>query len=118
VERPAAEPPQPLASAAPIQTSALTGQGLDQLRSAILYALNAEGSLADTALLNNLRQQQAIADTLTALGAATEANRNHLPHEILLLDLHTALAHLDSLTGTTTPDDILARIFSTFCIGK
>jgi len=25
---------------------------------------------------------------------------------------------LDSLTGVTTPDDILARIFATFCIGK
>jgi tRNA modification GTPase len=109
--------PRP-APATPIQTSALTGHGLDQLRSAILDALNAGGSLADTALLNNLRQQQAIADTLTALGAANDANLNHLPHELILLDLHTALRHLDSLTGTTTPDDILARIFSTFCIGK
>jgi tRNA modification GTPase len=37
---------------------------------------------------------------------------------MILLDLHTALRALDSLTGATTPDDILARIFSTFCIGK
>jgi len=34
------------------------------------------------------------------------------------MDLHHALQALDSLTGATTPDDILARIFSTFCIGK
>jgi len=32
--------------------------------------------------------------------------------------LHQALQALDSLTGITTPDDILGRIFSTFCIGK
>jgi tRNA modification GTPase len=37
---------------------------------------------------------------------------------MILLDLHTALRALDSLTGVTTADDILARIFSTFCIGK
>jgi tRNA modification GTPase len=37
---------------------------------------------------------------------------------MILLDLHSALRALDSLTGTTTPDDILTRIFSTFCIGK
>jgi tRNA modification GTPase len=37
---------------------------------------------------------------------------------MLLLDLYEALAALDSLTGTTTADDILHLIFSTFCIGK
>jgi tRNA modification GTPase len=37
---------------------------------------------------------------------------------MLLLDLYAALSALDSLTGTTTPDDILNLIFSTFCIGK
>jgi tRNA modification GTPase len=39
-------------------------------------------------------------------------------HEMLLLDLYAALRHMDSLTGETTPDDILNRIFSSFCIGK
>ena len=102
----------------PIRTSALTGEGLDTLRSAILAQLNAAGSLADSGLLNNLRQQQSVTDTLTALTAAAEANTACLPHELILLDLHMALRALDSLTGVTTTDDILARIFSTFCIGK
>jgi tRNA modification GTPase len=106
------------APALTIQTSALTGQGLDELRAAILHILQAEGSLADAAMLNNLRQHEAITDTLASLAAAAQANINHLPHEILLLDLHAALRHLDALTGITTPDDILARIFATFCIGK
>jgi tRNA modification GTPase len=101
-----------------ISTSALTGQGLDTLRAAILRALNAEGALAETALLNNLRQHEHLTAALTSLDAATEANAAVLPHEVLLLDLHAALRSLDALTGTTTTDDILARIFSTFCIGK
>ncbi len=101
-----------------LATSALTGEGINALRSAILRELKAEGALADAGALNNLRQQEAVNDTLTALAAAREANRVKLPHELILLDLHTALRALDSLTGATTPDDILGMIFSTFCIGK
>jgi tRNA modification GTPase len=101
-----------------ILTSALTGLGLDQLRQAILAQLGASGSLADAGSLNNFRQQEAITTALAALAAAATANLSSLPHELLLLDLHAALSALDSLTGVTTPDDILARIFSTFCIGK
>jgi tRNA modification GTPase len=101
-----------------IRTSALTGEGLDELRTAILRELQAEGALADAGALNNLRQQEAVTATLEALDAADSANIAHLPHELLLLDLHNALRALDSLTGATTPDDILGLIFSTFCIGK
>jgi tRNA modification GTPase len=101
-----------------IPTSALTGSGLDDLRSAILAQLGAAGSVAESGLLNNLRQQQAVTAALTALQAAATANSAGLPHEMILLDLHSALRALDSLTGATTPDDILVRIFSTFCIGK
>ena len=91
---------------------------VDDLRQAILAQLGASGSLADTGSLNNLRQQETITATLSALSAAANASAEALPHELILLDLHTALRALDSLTGATTPDDILARIFSTFCIGK
>jgi tRNA modification GTPase len=99
-------------------TSALTGDGLDALRAAILRELHAEGAPAATGALNNLRQQQAVAATLDALAAAKTANASGLPHELVLMDLHAALVALDSLTGATTPDDILTRIFATFCIGK
>ncbi|AEU39157.1 tRNA modification GTPase TrmE [Granulicella mallensis MP5ACTX8] len=108
----------PEGTPAPILTSALTGEGLEELRTAILRALQAEGALADSGALNNLRQQEAVATTLQALATAQAANINGLPHELMLLDLHAALRALDSLTGATTTDDILGRIFSTFCIGK
>jgi tRNA modification GTPase len=101
-----------------IQTSALTGQGLDPLRAAILAQLGASGSIADTGALNTLRQHEAVTAAITALHTASAANTAGLPHELILVDLHAALTALDSLTGTTTADDILARIFSTFCIGK
>jgi tRNA modification GTPase len=50
--------------------------------------------------------------------AASEAVKNRVPHEMLLLDLYSALRPLDEITGATTTDDILDLIFSTFCIGK
>jgi tRNA modification GTPase len=96
----------------------LTGEGIGALRAAILSELGAAGSLAEGGLLNNLRQQEAVVATLAALDAAADASENKLPHEIVLLELHHALRALDSLTGETTSDDILGRIFATFCIGK
>jgi len=101
-----------------VGTSALTGDGIEELRVAILRELQAEGALADAGALNNLRQQEAVGATLEALDTASAANAAGLPHEMLLVDLHNALRSLDSLTGATTSDDILGRIFSTFCIGK
>jgi len=101
-----------------IGTSALTGEGLDALREAILAQLGAAGSLAESGALNNFRQREAVNSTLAALSAAAAANDSGLPHELILMDLHHALQALDSLTGVTTPDDILARIFAAFCIGK
>lgn len=108
--------PYPLPPA--VLTSALTGDGLEALRERILTLLNASGSAATTGVLNSLRQQEAVQSALEALAAAASANANRVPHEFLLTDLHAALRALDSLTGETTSDDILNRIFSTFCIGK
>jgi len=101
-----------------LRTSTISGEGVDDLRVAILQAANADGALADSGALNNLRQQEAVTAAIAALNTAAAANSNGLPHELILVDLHNALRSLDTLTGSTTTDDILARIFATFCIGK
>jgi len=107
------------ASAHPvISTSALTGEGISELRRAILATLSAAAPTSETALLTNLRQQQAVSGTVAALARAQQATAASIPHEMLLLDLYEALQSLDALTGVTTTDDILRLIFSTFCIGK
>jgi tRNA modification GTPase len=104
--------------AAAIETSALTGDGISQLRDAILTLIRGEGKEVETGLMTNLRQQQAVSETLQALQGAAQAIDVMVPHEMLLMDLHSALRSLDALTGATTIDDILNLIFSTFCIGK
>jgi tRNA modification GTPase len=101
-----------------LETSALTGAGIPQLRHAILSRLVNEAPGAEAALLTNVRQQQAVSDALAALSRSRQAVVADIPHEMILLDLYEALHALDALTGTTTNDDLLNLIFSKFCIGK
>jgi tRNA modification GTPase len=100
-----------------LKTSALTGEGIPELRERIL-ALATGGASAEPGQLTSLRHHQAITAALAALSDAAQANSGAIPHEMILLDLYRALSALDSLTGQTTSDDILNLIFSTFCIGK
>ena len=109
--------PDEVAGIAAQQTSALTGEGIPELRSRIL-ALATGGAASEPGMLTSLRHHQAITTALSAMADARQANENSIPHEMILLDLYRALWALDSLTGQTTSDDILNLIFSTFCIGK
>ncbi len=101
-----------------VHTSALTGEGIEELRESILRLMRGTSGADGSALMTNLRQQQSVQTARKSLAAAAESTRNHVPHEMILLDLYGALRALDELTGATTTDDILNRIFSTFCIGK
>ena len=102
-----------------VETSALTGEGIAELRAAILQHVGGEtGPQIETGFLTNARHQKLVSDSLAALDAATNAVAERVPHEMLLLDLYNALRPLDEITGATTTDDILNLIFGTFCIGK
>jgi tRNA modification GTPase len=100
-----------------VETSALTGEGLPELREAI-HKLATGGAAAEPGALTTLRHHHAVEETIAALKKAGESNEERIPHEMLLLDLYAALGSLDALTGQTTNDDILNKIFSSFCIGK
>jgi tRNA modification GTPase len=113
----AGEIAEEVAGVSMLRTSALTGEGIAELRERIL-ALATGGAASEPGMLTSLRHHQAIATALAALADAMQANANAIPHEMILLDLYRALWALDSLTGQTTSDDILNLIFSTFCIGK
>jgi tRNA modification GTPase len=112
-----AETPPDLPLAA-VTTSALTGEGMQQLRDALTESVRNPASESESGILTSLRHYEAVGGAVAALAAAREAVPQKIPHEMLLLDLYSGLRQLDSLTGETTADDILNRIFSTFCIGK
>jgi tRNA modification GTPase len=101
-----------------VHTSALSGQGVGELKEKMLAMVGERKVETESGMLTSLRQYQAVTATLEGLAAAGAAAGQNIPHEMVLLDLYGALRHLDSLTGETTTDDILNLIFSTFCIGK
>ncbi len=102
-----------------VRTSATTGEGIPELRNEILRHIGGEANApTETGFLTNLRHQEHVRESLAALADSITALENKVPHEMLLLDLYSALRPLDEITGATTTDDILNLIFSTFCIGK
>jgi tRNA modification GTPase len=102
-----------------VATSALTGEGIDDLRKKILQLVGGDtGAQCESGFLTNVRHKQLVADAIYALEKAAAAVPQKIPHEMLLLDLYSALRALDEITGATTADDILNLIFSSFCIGK
>ena len=98
-----------------IAVSALTGEGIERLREQIAPMASRE---QDSGFITSIRHEQLLRESKEALSQARKAAEFGIPHEMLLLDLYAALRPLDSITGATTADDILNRIFSTFCIGK
>jgi tRNA modification GTPase len=106
----AAEPPEEF-----IAVSAVTGEGIERLRAKIAPAASKE---QDSGFITSVRHEGLLREAFEALQHAHTAAGFGIPHEMLLLDLYAALRPIDSITGATTADDILNRIFSTFCIGK
>jgi tRNA modification GTPase len=98
-----------------IAVSALTGEGIERLRQQIAPLGSRD---QDSGFITSIRHEQLLRESMEALAQARKAAEFGIPHEMLLLDLYAALRPLDAITGATTADDILNRIFSTFCIGK
>ncbi len=102
-----------------VAVSALTGEGVEVLRARILDAISPKGGFVqEGGFITSIRHERLLQESLAALAQAETAVRNSIPHEMLLLDLYAALRPIDAITGATTADDILNRIFATFCIGK
>lgn len=102
-----------------IAVSAITGAGIAELRRRIVQAVSPEcGAESDGGFVTSVRHEQLLREAREALAHGREALGRGLPHEMLLLDFYAALTPVDAITGATTADDILNRIFSTFCIGK
>ena len=102
-----------------LPVSAITGEGIPQLKQAILARLAPEGlAPPESGSITSIRHEALLRESLEALLNARRAVEFQIPHEMLLLDLYAALRPIDAITGATTADDILNRIFATFCIGK
>ena len=100
-----------------VPLSAKTGEGLKSLESALGVVLLGDTPISpDQGMVTRIHQRDSLrraADALERLTANYEASP-----EFLSIDLRDALQALGEITGDTTPEDVLDRIFSQFCIGK
>ncbi|MEW6668267.1 MAG: tRNA uridine-5-carboxymethylaminomethyl(34) synthesis GTPase MnmE [Thermodesulfobacteriota bacterium] len=102
-----------------VRLSALTGEGMDDLRRAIMRRVGtAELDPASPGLAPNLRQKAALTEASRHFRNGLVHLREEGPLEIIAADFQAGLEALGEIIGETTPEDVLDRIFSEFCIGK
>ena len=101
-----------------IRVSALTGEGLDNLRAAILRSLTRDDGHYEGLLITNARHHDLLKAASKELEVAMDSLAAHASEELILAPLHNTLRLLGEISGETTTEDILTQIFSTFCIGK
>jgi tRNA modification GTPase len=109
----------PSATASPIvdvNVSAVTGEGLETLRGAIGSRLGFAEAGEEILVLD--RHREALSAAEAAVREAHDLLRAHSGPELAAAALRRALTALGEITGETATEELLERIFSTFCIGK
>ena len=102
-----------------VRISALTGEGIDNLRRAIRdQVISGDMDTISSHLAPNVRHKEALIEALQHFKNAALNAREGLPMEIMAMDLTSGLEPLGGIIGETTNEDILDRIFSEFCLGK
>ena len=104
----------PGATTASIATSARTGAGLDALRSALADAASRATPKASAAARLGSARAELLAEAERALGGAAD----EAAPELVAANLRIALDRLGEVAGAIPPDDVLGRLFASFCIGK
>jgi tRNA modification GTPase len=103
-----------------VRVSAHTGSGIDELRLAVESLVGAGGGAdsRESILLSDRRHREALLRSREAIDRFCVGTTSGLSPEFLALELRETLQSLGEITGETTPDEILEKIFSRFCIGK
>jgi len=94
-----------------------TGKGLDQLADAV-DVMFANNMPCDGSILTNPRQFDAIRRAYEGMLAALQGLKLGQTPDAVLTDVETAMEAMGEVTGNTVREDITARIFERFCVGK
>ena len=97
--------------------SAKTQQGVQHLTELLLEVVR-KHEVKNDVVITNLRHYEALSGANEALQQVLNGIDMHVTGELLAFDIRKALMHLGEITGEVTTDDLLANIFSKFCIGK
>lgn len=100
-----------------IAVSSVTGEGFDELEAAVAALFPMLPPQIGT-LLTNTRQTEAVSRALAAVREALSALRGGMTPDVVLTEVEAASNALGELTGRTAREDMVARIFERFCVGK
>lgn len=103
--------------AASIPLSAQQQSGIESLRKRLIEIVK-QDKVKNDIIITNLRHYEALQHTFLTLNDILDGIDQHISGELLAFDIRRALHHLGLITGEVTTDDLLANIFSKFCIGK
>ena len=101
-----------------IKTSAKTLEGLDVLQKAIIEPFHPHDIEQSGFLVSDARHYDLLLRAHSEIESSVLLLERKMSEEIVLIGLHNAIRFLGQITGETTTEDMLTRIFSTFCIGK
>ncbi|MCU0239435.1 MAG: tRNA uridine-5-carboxymethylaminomethyl(34) synthesis GTPase MnmE [Pyrinomonadaceae bacterium] len=101
-----------------IEISAKKQIALDSLQNAIIEPFHVEETESSNFLVSDARHHDLLLRSKIEIENSLELLENKMSEEIVLIGVHNAIRYLGQITGETTTEDMLTRIFSTFCIGK
>ncbi len=102
-----------------VDISALTGDGIDSLKSAVQTFIWKKGPPAkDEVILTHLRHKQALDEACKLLFSVIEGLKQNISPEFLCFDMRKCLFELGTILGVNVSEEILNSIFSKFCLGK
>ena len=101
-----------------LKISAKSGDGLDALKQTMTDLTGSSDIQSDGGMITQLRHKLALEKAQACLKAARESLQAGQSPEFAAFELREALDALDEITGQKISDDVLARIFASFCIGK
>ena len=101
-----------------VNISAKTGEGLDELQRKIVEPFEIQETDTQGFLVSDARHHDLLLRSKIELENSINLLEQRFSEEIVLIGLHNAMRYLGQITGETTTEDMLTRIFSTFCIGK
>lgn len=100
-----------------IEISSLKKIGIENLKSK-LKDIVSKDKVKNDIIVTNIRHFEALKNTNDSLESLLNGIETNITTELLAFDIRKAIFHLGEITGEITTDDLLANIFSKFCIGK
>jgi len=98
--------------------SAKEKTGLEELRLKLSEFAGKGKFSSDDIIVTNIRHYEALLHVSESLGRVISGLENHIPEDLMAIDIRQAIHYLGEITGEITSDEILGNIFRNFCIGK